>query len=52
MNPDQLVPSALRVNLESKLEGRRPRGRTHLASPAVAAPSAVMGRSLQQKNWS
>lgn len=45
MNPDQLAPGARAISTSNRnFEGRQgPGGRTHLASPPVAAASAVAG---------
>jgi len=46
MNPDQLAPGERAISTSNRnFEGRQGfKGRTHLASPAMAAAAAVAGR--------
>ena len=45
MNPDKLVPNERSISTSNRnFEGRQGKGsRTHLASPAVAAATAIRG---------
>ena len=53
MNPDKLQPGERCASTSNRnFEGRQgPGGRTHLVSPAVAAATAIAGRSRRRLNW-
>ena len=54
MNPDRLTPGERSASTSNRnFEGRQgPGGRTHLASPAMAAAAGIAGHFVDIRDWS